>query len=536
MKACSVLRYKSTLSRVHLVPPELLDCAHAQKVPTHELLPKLGYLHHPKPGLVNWLPMGIAVRRKIEDIIHVNMQQAGAEQVEMALLLALTLWEITGRWNGSELFKLKDSAGADYCLAPTCEEEITALVKNTLSSYKNLPLIYYQVSNKYRDEKRPRSGLLRGREFLMKDAYSFNVDEPLAMAAYDSMVAAYHRIFDALKVPYVKATADTGEIGGSLSHEWHYKHPLGEDTLFSCPLCGHSSNIEKTQSYPTEEQEHKDVSVRYFATLDRNMLVCAYYPSLRQLQPSFLCGEVPDIDLSETLSQDDILNLFKDESTLIGKRIVRVMDSRLNSRSNFPDFPINFINRSLITTLTDIPIVAAEEGEICSECEDGHLEKSRAIEVGHTFHLGDKYSSVLGCQVDVAVNGTTERRNVLMGCYGIGISRLVAAIAEITRDEYGLRWPAAIAPWCVTIVEAGGSGHVQDVAAQLDAAGIDYKVDNRPKLGLGRKIRESKAVGIPLVVVVGKKYPTVDIDGRDINTSVDISLLGATTKSLLSDM
>lgn len=502
----------ANVPRLYLATNELLNPKVLPRTPTHELFTKLGFVNHPKPGLVHWLPMGTAVLTKLKDLVRRAMQDAGAEEVLMSNLSHSSLWEQTGRWNGSELFKLKDSGGSEYCLAPTCEEEITNVVKNSVS-FKNLPLLYYQINTKFRDEKRPRSGLLRGREFIMKDAYSFDVSESAAMASYENMVGAYYKIFNELKVPFVKAEADTGEIGGSLSHEWHYLHATGEDTLFTCSECGTSLNIEKAMSFPVEEQQHQEVSVRYYTNTTRSTLVCAYYPPERSLQPNFLKEEIPDIDLSGELSQAQILDIFSDEETLISKRIVRIMDARLNSRSNFPDFPINFINRSLITTLTDIPIVEAREGELCHKCEEGTLKLSRAIEIGHTFYLGDKYSKPLECTVDVPrPDGSLVRTNLAMGCYGIGISRIIAAVAEITRDNHGLRWPAAIAPWQVTVVEALEPN--REFSDLLTQHGVDFRVDNRPKIGLGRKIATSNMMGIPLVVIVGKNYPNVEIEVR----------------------
>lgn len=470
-------------------------------IPTHEIFTKYEFLNHPKPGLVNWLPLGLAMLNKLESLIHRRMKEAGAEELSLSLLSHSSLWEKTGRWLGSELFKLEDSQNHAYCLAATCEEEITNLVKNSLISYKNYPLIFYQIKTKFRDEKRPRSGLLRGREFVMKDAYSFDLDEKHAMESYKSMVLAYYKIFTDLRLPFVKADADTGEIGGSLSHEWHYLHKTaGEDTLFTCNHCGHSSNIEKTLSYPKGEGQSLDVSVRYYTNYDKNLLICAYWPSDREFRPAFLKEDIPDIDLDFT-NEDEVLYYFSNEETLIGKKIVRVMDARLNSRSNFPDFPINFVNRSLMTTLVDVPLVTAEEGDTCPKCEEGTLNKSKSIEIGHTFYLGDKYSKSLDFKV--------SDKEVLMGCYGIGLSRIIAAIGEVNRDEVGLNWPSVISPWDITVIDLGAGN--DQVYESLDS--LDYRVDNRDA-GLGKKIKQSNLIGIPLTVIIGKSFPLVEVEIR----------------------
>ncbi|RLV87136.1 Proline--tRNA ligase cytoplasmic [Meyerozyma sp. JA9] len=498
------------LPRIYSTNAEILS-KDFRKVPTHQLYTKLGFINHPKQGLVHWMPPGWNMVRKLQTIIHRHMVGAGAEEVNLSLFSSAELWNKTGRWENTELFKLNDG---ETCLAATCEEEITELVKNQIASYKSVPLLYYQIKEKYRDEKRPRGGLLRGREFLMKDAYSFDIDESSAMETYNSVVKAYHGVFTELKVPYVKAEADTGDIGGSLSHEWLYLHPQGEDTVFVCNSCGTTSNMEKTFSFPHSAQDCKDVSVQYFTTKDGNTLVCAYFPSDRVLQPTLLKEEIPDIDLKNTNS-DAILNRFSNPETMLNKKVVRIMDSRLTSRSHFPDFPIPFVNRSFITTLTDIPIVTAEAGEICGSCEDGQLECSRAIEVGHTFYLGDKYTDPLGCTVQVpGPNGVTEERNLMMGCYGIGLSRIIGAIGEICKDENGFRWPAAISPWTATVITNGELA--EDVKRKLESMNIDMCVDSRPKVGIGKKVRQSQAMGIPICIIVGNKYPEIEVNVRGV--------------------
>lgn len=492
------------------LPGNLMD------VPTHELFTKFGFISHPKPGLVHWLPMGLAVSKNVSQIIHRRMQEASAEEINLSLLSSSELWKNTGRWDNTELYKLKDSSRNDFCLVATCEEEITKLVANNLNSYKNMPLLYYQINEKFRDEKRPRSGLLRGREFTMKDAYSFDVSEEAAMQTYNKMVDTYYKIFEDLRIPFVKADADTGDIGGSLSHEWLYLHNVGEDTLFTCDECGNSSNIEKTLSFPEDVDDFIDASVQYFITTDNNTLVCAYYPKDRQLQPGFIKEEVPDLNLNVT-DQDAILKEFSHEDTLISKKIIRIMDSRLNLKANLPDFPIRFINRSLITTLTDVPIVSATEYEICAQCEDGHLKLHKAIEVAHTFYLGDRYSKPLKCEVGVPnEDGRQQISNVFMGCYGIGISRIIAAIGEINKDSDGFRWPSVIAPWNATIVQSPKFDDAKgsQFYGLLNDASISYKRDDRPKIGLGKKIKQSHMIGIPLSIILGNQFPLVEIEIR----------------------
>lgn len=502
--------------RLYHVSPDLLKQGALRTLPLATVLTQLGLVAHPKPGLVNWLPMGQLVLDKVLALVARHMDNAGAEKVSLLTLSHSLLWQQTGRWAGSELFRLHDGTGAEYCLAPTCEEEITALAKNSVRLYKQLPLTLYQVGKKFRDELRPRGGLLRGREFVMKDAYSFDTSVPGAMRSYENMVAAYHAVFAELRVPYVKAAALLGDIGGSMLHEWHYLHPLGEDHLMRCLGCGAALNVEKTASFPDPEASPAtQVAVEYFLLADKCTLVCAYYPLDRVLLRELLTEELPDIDFSVENAIEDFL--AADE---LLRRIVRVMDARLTPQLPFPDFPVPFGNRLFLTTLTDIPLVEAHAGELCGEC-NGVLETANAIEVAHTFVLGDKYSAALDFAVSVPRQGlgSTDRIPVQMGCYGIGVSRLVGAIAELCRDDNGLRWPAAIAMWQATVVCAGADADAAKVCEALAEHGIDYRLDDRADVRLGRKIKESNALGVPLLLIVGKAFPEVEVEVRAVSAA-----------------
>lgn len=480
---------------------------------TADLLSRLGFVAHPNAGLVHWLPPGLAILNRVELVVRKHMDNTNFEEVSLLLLSHNELWKRLGRWQLLlELFKL---SGDEYLVVPTAEEDITDYVAQSITSYKQLPLRYYQINQKFRNELRPRGGLLRGKAFMMKDAYSFDADEANAMTTYEQVVELYHRIFQELKVPYVVANADSGDIGGNLSHEWHIPHSLGEDTVFTCDNCGHTSNVEKTLSYPEEATDVEDVAVHYFGTKDKSTVVCAYYPAARKLDANLVKLEVPDIDVSWT-DQNDIIAHFTAEEGLLLRKVVRMMDLRLTLRSNFPDFPFPFVNRANITMLADIPIVLAEAGEICGQCEDGLLEQSKAIEIGHTFYLGTKYLEPMNCSVDIPdASGKSIRKPLHMGCYGIGLLRIIAAVAEINRDDQGLRWPAALAPWSLTVVEAGKDSSVYaDFYNDLDEAGVNYRIDNRAKVGIGRKINDSNMMGIPLVAILGKHYPTIEVEVR----------------------
>lgn len=448
----------------------------SNSIPTNELFVKFGFLNNPRAGLVHWLPIGLLMLNKLRNVVNKRLQEKGAEEVSLSILSHSSLWKKTGRWGNTELFKLKDSNDQDFCLTATSEEEVTNLVKNTITSYKDLPLIYYQIHEKFRDEKRPRMGLLRSREFLMKDAYSFDVNEVEAMNTYETIVQLYHLIFQDLKIPYVKADADSGDIGGSLSHEWHYNHPSGEDTLFSCSHCDNVSNIEKTLSLPSQIRE-LSISEKFLQT-DENTYIKAIYPTDREFNINLLKNQFPKIEeIDFTPNNYTVLN-----------------DSRISSDG--------------------IPMVSSEEGETCFNCKTGHLEKKRAIEVGHTFYLGTKYSKPLDLTIQIPENGKLVDKHVVMGCYGIGLSRIIASIAEITRDEKGFSWPAIISPWHVTVIESHSlTEDVSQVYQQLGDSTIDYRLDDR-NANLNKKINQSNMIGIPLVIILGKSFPMVEIEVR----------------------
>lgn len=478
---------------------------------TTDLLSRLGYVAYPKAGLVHWLSPGLSVLKNLEKVVCNRINQADFEEVSLLLISHNQLWKKLGRWgNLGEMFKLE---GGEFLLVPTAEEEITEYVRQNVTSYKQLPLRYYQVNAKFRNEKRPRGGLLRGKEFVMKDAYSFDATEAEAMAAYNRVIKLYHDIFTDLKVPYVVANADSGDIGGNLSHEWHIAHESGEDTVFTCDDCGHTSNIEKTVSYPEEPEDTANVAVQYYATIDKGTVVCVYYPANRKLDTNLVKAEIPDVNTTWTNTEEIVSHFSSDGPEAINRKVVRIMDLRLTLNSNFPDFPFPFVSRANITTLTDISTVSAVEGEICGQCEEGTIHSTKAIEIGHTFYLGTKYSEPMECTVEVPdANGATHRQPLYMGCYGIGLSRIIATIAEINRDEQGLRWPVVLAPWQLTVVEAGKQDYTQ-LYERLDAAGIDYRVDKR-SFGVGRKIKDLNLMGIPLVAIVGKNWPQVDVEVR----------------------
>lgn len=459
-------------------------------LPTNELFTKFGFLNNPKPGLVHWLPIGLLMLNKLKAVINKRLQEINAEQVSLSILSHSKLWQLTNRWNNTELFKLTDSSDQQYCLSATSEEDVTNLVKQNLTSYKDLPIIYYQIHEKFRDEIRPRMGLLRSREFLMKDAYSFDVDEQLAFASYNTMVHVYHNIFNDLRLPYVKAVADSGDIGGSLSHEWHYLHDSGEDSLLMCDNkeCNHVSNVEKTLSEPKLIDTNIPTDTIYVRS-KQHQYYKVVYPTDRDFDLNLLKVSYPDVvEVVSTLPEglDNVPTVF---------------DTRVSK--------------------TGTPVVSAEEGEICYQCHKGQLSTHRAIEVGHTFYLGDKYSKPLQLTIPIPsrISGETQvplvNQPLVMGCYGIGISRIIASIGEITRDSKGFKWPRVISPWDVTVIESSGlTEDCQKFYQMLNDHRVDYRLDNRDSTNLGKKINQSNMIGIPLVIILGKSYPLIEVEVR----------------------
>ncbi|CEP60203.1 putative proline--tRNA ligase AIM10 LALA0_S01e05336g [Lachancea lanzarotensis] len=510
---------RTGLRYVHLYQSKNLDKNGLKLHSTQDLLQLLGFVKQSKSGLVHWLPLGLRTLNKIKTIIKRRMEDQGrAQEVSLSLLSPKALWESTDRWINSELFKLKDSKGSDFCLAPTCEEEITTLMGSYISSYKDLPLTVYQIGRKYRDEKRPRGGLLRGREFLMKDAYSFDQTPQDAVTTFENMNKTYDLIFKDLKVPFVSAWADSGAIGGDLSKEYHFVHETGEDIVLECNGCSNVSNVEKCLSYPHETNTYTgDVSVRYALNVARDTLLCLYYPKNRTLNWNLVLAAMEkDVDSSlADVSNETVLQLFhagKNEDDLMFSSVVRVMDCRLSSKANFPDFPLTQYLKSNFSQLDDVSLVDAEEGEICGACEEAELKASNSIEVGHTFYLGQKYSKPFNVKFTTRDN---KEQLCEMGCYGIGVSRLVAAIAQVTRDEMGLRWPKAVAPYQISVCGAKSDELLEEVTNALKAWSPEIWVNEDPKVNLGRKIATSHNLGIPICVIVGKKqWPYVNLEVR----------------------
>ena len=545
------------------------------EVPSHRLLVRAGYIRRAAPGIYTWLPLGLKVLRRVEQIIRDEMDTMGAQELSFPALLPREPYEATGRWTeyGDGIFRLKDRKGNDYLLGPTHEEMFTLVVKDLYSSYKDLPLSIYQIQTKYRDEARPRAGLLRGREFVMKDSYSFDVDDAGLERSYQQHRDAYVRIFDRLGFEYVIVKATSGAMGGSKSEEFLARADVGEDTYVRCTHCDYAANVEAVQvrapaivahdglpeahAEQTPDTPTIDTLVallnekfprddRPWAAGDtlKNVLVVLKHPDGtrepvaigvpgdREVDQKRLEGQMEPIEV-EPFGEADFAKYPSLVKGYIGpgalgekseSEIRFLVDPRIVAGTRWVT-GANIDGSHVIDLVAgrdfvpDGTIEAADvrDGDSCPNCAEGSLESARGIEMGHIFQLGRKYAAALDLKV-LDENGKLV--TVAMGSYGIGPSRAVAAIAEGTLDEFGLAWPREVAPADVHIVAAGKDEHLfaaaERIAHELSAQGIDVLYDDRTgKISPGVKFKDAELIGVPTIVVVGKGLAEGTIEVKD---------------------
>ncbi len=539
----------------------------AAEVPSHRLLVRAGYIRRAAPGIYSWLPLGLRVLRNIERIVREEMDGMGAQELQFPALLPREPYEATGRWTeyGAGVFRLQDRKGADYLLGPTHEEMFTLLVKDLYSSYKDLPLWLYQIQTKYRDEARPRAGLLRGREFVMKDSYSFDVSDAGLESSYAAHRAAYVKIFDRLGFDYVVVKATSGAMGGSRSEEFLATAENGEDTYVRCSVCDYAANVEAVALRPpppvpyddappahaeqTPDTPTIDTLVQHlndaFPREDRpwhagdtlkNVLVVLRHPDGtrepvaiglpgdREVDEKRLGGQLEPIEV-EAFEEKDFAAHPELAKGYIGPGVLGeknasgiryLVDPRVVEGTRWvtgADVAGSHV-LDLVAGRDFAPdgtIEAAEvrDGDPCPrgphEGAEGTLLTARGIEMGHIFALGRKYADALGLQV---LDEFGKLVTVTMGSYGIGVSRAVAAIAENTHDELGLVWPREVAPADVHLVATGKDAAVYDTAAgiavELTARGLTVIYDDRVKVSPGVKFKDAELIGVPTIVVVGK--------------------------------
>src|SRR6478735_1304082 len=494
------------------------------EVPIHRLLVRAGYIRRAAPGIYTWLPLGLKVLRKIEGIIREEMDGIGAQELSFPALLPREPYEATGRWTeyGDNIFRLQDRKGNDYLLGPTHEEMFTLVVKDLYGSYKDLPLSIYQIQTKYRDEARPRAGLLRGREFVMKDSYSFDVDDAGLDASYQKHRDAYIRIFDRLGFEYVIVKATSGAMGGSKSEEFLAKAAVGEDTYVRCTNCDYAANVEAVQVAPPTPIAYDDAPA---AHAERTPETPTIDSLVDHLNDKFPRGDRP-WTAGDTLK--NVLVMFKHpdgtlEPVAIGLPGDREVDQKRLEGQMEPTEVVPFDEAefrkhpSLVKGYIGPGVLGEKNGsgirylgDPRPNCDGGTLESARGIEMGHIFQLGRKYADALDLKV-LDENGKLV--TVTMGSYGVGPSRAVAAIAEGTLDEVGLCWPREVAPADVHLVAAGKDEAIfaaaERIAHELDKQGITVLYDDRAgKVSPGVKFKDAELIGVPTIVVVGKGLAT----------------------------
>ncbi len=519
------------------------------EVISHQLMSRASMIKKNASGVYTYLPMGYRVLKKVENIVREEMNRAGAQEILMPVLSPAELWQESGRWDvmGAEMMRMKDRHGRDFCLGPTHEEVVTDIIRNEITSYKQLPVNLYQIQTKFRDERRPRFGLMRGREFLMKDAYSFHLDDESLDKEYHNMKEAYRNIFDRMGLDYRPVEADGGAIGDSQTEEFHVLAASGEDDILFCTSCDYAANSEKAVSglkFEKVEEAKEELKlvdtpnassiadVAEYLNVDEKHTVKAmmYKEELTEGTRYFMAlirGDyaVNEIKLTnvagakvelELIGEGEFpkLSLTKGFVGPIGKldeKITIIADDSVMAMINFvvggnaeDKHYINAnIERDFEVKITG-DIREVNVGEPCAHCK-GTLDIARGIEVGQVFKLGRKYSEALGAKV---LDNNGKEQVVTMGCYGVGVSRTVAAAVEQNFDEWGIIWPKAIAPFEVDVIPANTKNQEQVEVAEkiykglLDAK-VDTCIDDRNERA-GFKFKDADLIGFPLKVVVGK--------------------------------
>lgn len=535
---------------------------------SHQLMLRAGLIEKIGAGLYTWQPLGLRVLRKVERIVREEMDRLGGLEVLMPAVQPAELWQESGRWDiyGAELLRLTDRHERDFCIGPTHEEVITDYIRRELRSYRQLPLTYYQIQTKFRDEIRPRFGVMRAREFVMKDAYSFHLDQASLAQTYADMHQAYTRIFARLGLKARSVGADTGAIGGSVSEEFMVLADSGEDAIASCSACDYAANTELAQSRPNlaDEAPLAALEERHtpgITTVAEQSALLAISPAqvvktlvvMADEQPAvlFVCGddELNEVKAAHALGADNLRMAEANEAVaatgmpngFIGPKglpegLRQTVDKRAAQLINFSSgagrADWHWIN---LNWGRDMPLPAvadlrtAQAGEGCPRCDRGVIEIQRGIEVGHIFQLGSKYSQAMNARV---LDEQGEQQALLMGCYGIGISRIVAAAIEQNHDDQGIQWPQPLAPFDVAIISIGAerSEAVAQAAEQLytslQAAGLEPLLDDR-EARPGVKFADMELIGIPHRIVVGERglaSGTLEYRARDAEQNEDMPI------------
>jgi len=535
------------------------------EIPSHQLMLRAGLIRKVASGIYSFMPLGYRTYRKVEAVIREEMDKAGAQELIMPALLPAEVYQESGRWEkfGPEMFRLSDRGGRSFCLGPTHEEPFTEAVRDTVSSYKQLPVTLYQIQHKYRDEKRPRFGIMRGREFVMKDAYSFDVDEAGLSESYDTMYKAYRAIFDRLGLDYTVVDADSGAMGGSGSQEFMVKSEVGEDGICYCDECGYAANEEKAGCVTPEQDTSEMLAIEKIHTPDvktiddlvgymncgADKFVKTILYNIDGRIVAAMCRGDRDINETKLANLYDATEMelaaFVDVERVTGakvgfagpvglkEKIDIVVDSEVSVMRNFvvgadeTDYHLKNVNIGRdfeATTIADIR--NAVEGDICPKCGKGKMKMARGVEVGHIFKLGTKYSKALNC---VYLDKDGKSNLVVMGCYGIGVGRTLAAIIEQHHDDNGIIWPAEVAPYKAIVVptkvnDEANMALAEKIYADLTSAGVEVLIDDRNERP-GVKFKDADLIGIPLRITVGRRAGEgiVEVKRRDSADAVEMT-------------
>lgn len=525
-----------------LLMPTLREAPAEAEIASHVLMMRAGLISKLAAGVYSYLPLGLRVLQNTERIIREEMNKAGAQELLMSALLPAECYQKSGRWDrfGDDMFRLKDRNSRDFCLGPTHEEIFTQTVIDSVHSYKDYPYTLYQIQTKYRDERRPRFGVMRTREFLMKDAYSFDISREGLDESYKAMYDAYRKTFDRMGLNYMIVDADTGAMGGSGSQEFMVISDVGEDTIAYCEDCRYSANIEKAVCITGEADNSEMLPMNKVATPDAKTIeeVAAFfgkeakdfvktmiYNAEGKLYAVLVRGDreinevklanklgVGEVALADPADVVEVTNAKVGFAGPVGLKIDIVADNEVMKMRNFivganeTDCHIENVNpeRDFTAAIVD-DIRNIEDGDICPVCGK-QIKTAQGIEVGHIFKLGTKYSEALGLNY---VDEKGEENPVIMGCYGIGINRCVAAIIEQNNDEAGIIWPMDVAPYKAVVVPVNVKDETQlslaeKITKELEDAGVEVIIDDRDERP-GVKFKDWDLIGIPVRITVGKK-------------------------------
>ncbi len=545
-------------------------------LPSHQYLLRAGFISQTGAGIYDFMPLGKIVLDKIRAVVKQEMDEAGANEVQFGFVTPLSLWEESGRATtmGAEMLRFKDRKNAQFVLSPTNEEAVVNMVKNRITSYKDLPVNLYQIYTKFRDEARPRFGLMRGREFLMKDAYSFHSNEEDLVREFNLMEETYKKVYTRLGVEFRVVAADSGAIGGSGSKEFHVLADSGEDTIVVCDSCDYGANIEAAVRKANKKEKLQTIAVEKIETPNKKTIeevstflnVDSYYSmkavikkaiyeqkseiviffvrGCDELEETKACNSLDALELDDA-NEDDI----KDAGLVAGycgivdlpKNIKVVIDNELKDENNLvcganeENYHLKGVDLTSIEGLNFADLVAVAQGDTCACC-GGKLSYTKGIEAGHIFQLGTKYSKAMNANF-LDSNGKTQP--FIMGCYGIGVSRLVAAVIEQNHDDKGCIWTKETAPFMVDVIVSNSKKEEEALAGEkiyneLKKAGIETILDDRINARFGFKMGDFELIGFPFAVVIGKRLEDgmVEIVNRKTLEKTEVKLDEVTSKIL----